>query len=229
MIRKLLQAVLCLVLCPLLLAQPATTGGQQQPFPQPDQPATTTAPAQPVTITIPKDTRVEFLLLDPVSSASSKPGDKIRFVVAENLIVNGVVAISAGTPAPGVVTKVTKAIPGKRDGRIEIRPTVVRIGRHRKIHFTDSPAASTLDPAERRHERKFLMQEIITAPFWIVPVTFGVWIPDSRAPQPGARDKKRKSCFEFGWFTTSASTIRVASLASPTASPVAEAAPCGPG
>jgi hypothetical protein len=49
-------------------------------------------------------------------------GHTVQFAVSEDVVVDGVIIISKGTPASGVVTYVRKAIRGQLDGRLVIQP-----------------------------------------------------------------------------------------------------------
>lgn len=97
MTRKLLQSALCLFLSPLLLAQ-------QNASPR-----------------VPEDTKIELLALDSLSSNSAIAGTAVRFAVAKDVVVNGVIVFRAGAPVTGTVTKVVRSVAGKRDGFLGIR------------------------------------------------------------------------------------------------------------
>lgn len=75
-----------------------------------------------------KGTRIDFVLLEPLSSATAVKGQKVRLAVARDVMTGGVVAIPRGTPAEGVVSGVRKAKPGKSDGEVTFRP--VRLTLH---------------------------------------------------------------------------------------------------
>jgi hypothetical protein len=69
-----------------------------------------------------KSAQIRFVLLEPISSATAVSGQQLRFAVDQDVTVNGTVVIRRGTLATGVVSHVTKAIPGKRDGFITVEP-----------------------------------------------------------------------------------------------------------
>jgi hypothetical protein len=118
MTRLTIQAVLCVALCPLLVAQQATGSGQSPTAPD------LASAAQPkvATITLPRKTAVELALLKTVSSATAQKGQAVGLVVKRDVIVNGAVVIPRGTPASGLVTSVRRAIPRKSDGSLRIEP-----------------------------------------------------------------------------------------------------------
>ena len=107
MIRTTLQSALCLFLSPLLVAQQVAGNTRQEP-----------PPAQSNQIRLPKGTWIPLVLLDPISSATARKGDTIRFAVARDIDAQGTVVIRRGTAASGIVTKVRKAVQGKRDGYV---------------------------------------------------------------------------------------------------------------
>ena len=71
-----------------------------------------------------KGTPVELILLESVSSAGVRKGQSVRMVAGCGVTtVDGVVLIPKGTPAVGVVNRVRRAEPGKKDGEVSIKPT----------------------------------------------------------------------------------------------------------
>ncbi|HVL39850.1 MAG TPA: hypothetical protein VM328_10720 [Fimbriimonadaceae bacterium] len=63
--------------------------------PSPEQP--------PVRVTLPQGTEVRLLLLAQLEAGQAKVGDRVPFVVAEDVVVDGRTLISAGAPASGEV------------------------------------------------------------------------------------------------------------------------------
>jgi hypothetical protein len=110
MIGKLFQSALCIWLSPLLVAQ--------QTVPDVATTASVSGPA-----VLPKEKPVLLLLLEPVSSATAVKGQSVRMVVGADVKTgDGVVVIPKGTTAVGTVDWVRKAVPGKKDGDISIKP-----------------------------------------------------------------------------------------------------------
>jgi hypothetical protein len=113
MIRKLLQSALCLGLAPLLVAQQVTS-------------SIAAAPEASKPTSLMKGEEVRLVLLEPVSSASAVKGQLVRMAVLKDVTdENGVVVIPKGTPAKDMVDGVIKAVPGKKDGRLSLRPVSV--------------------------------------------------------------------------------------------------------
>jgi hypothetical protein len=127
MIRWLLQSTLCLILCPLLAAQQVAPPTAPADAPQNLVPTPTTAKPRPMPefITIPGNTEIEFISLENVSSATATKGQSVRLAVAKDVLVKGLVVIPKGTLATGVVSQLTKGVPGKRDGYLLITPRLI--------------------------------------------------------------------------------------------------------
>ncbi len=56
------------------------------------------------TMAVPAGTRVQVKLLKLLTSQNSQPGEAVQFEVAQDVVIQGVVVISRGTPAEGSVT-----------------------------------------------------------------------------------------------------------------------------
>ncbi|HEY2470389.1 MAG TPA: hypothetical protein VGI45_21520 [Terracidiphilus sp.] len=127
MIRTTLQSALCLVLSPLLVAQQVAPGLRD------GNSSSTQTTKSPETITLPRKTVVALVLLESVSSATAQKGDKVRLAVAKDVSIEGTVVIPKGTPASGLVAHVQKAVPGKRDGDVEIKPASLTLSDGREV------------------------------------------------------------------------------------------------
>jgi hypothetical protein len=101
MIRKMLQAILCITLCPLLVAQQTA---QQEVNPASAPPI---AVSSPVTLT--RDTVTRFIEPINVPFAKIQVGTKVRFTVDRDVAVGDVKLIEASTPVDGVVVRVIHA------------------------------------------------------------------------------------------------------------------------
>lgn len=103
MIRKLLQSALCFILCPLLVAQQLPAPAMASDAPQSSTPAPATATPHPLPefVTIPKDKKIELVLLDSVSPSKSKREDVIRYAVEKDVVVDGIVILHSGSIVPG--------------------------------------------------------------------------------------------------------------------------------
>lgn len=77
-----------------------------------------TIPMNPRTVSQGTLVKVEFLT--PVSSDKSRVGDMVEFQVTDNVAIDGVLVIPAGSRATGQVTKVDSAKGFGKDGQLEI-------------------------------------------------------------------------------------------------------------
>jgi hypothetical protein len=67
------------------------------------------APASAATAQLLDGTVVHLRLVGPLTSEDAKAGDRIRFVVTRDVVVDGVVVIARGTPADGGVVAARRA------------------------------------------------------------------------------------------------------------------------
>jgi hypothetical protein len=83
----------------------------------PATPATGT-PAKPATVEIPSGTRIPLVLHNGISTHSAKPGDPVYFETLFPVMIDGRVAIPAGSYVSGEVTESKRA--GRVKGRAEL-------------------------------------------------------------------------------------------------------------
>jgi hypothetical protein len=139
MLKRMLQSALCLILCPLLVAQqlPAPASTDDASLRSMPAPATVAPPPLPEFVTIPKHTKVELISLEEVSSATATKGQFVRLAVANDVLVNGMVVIPRGTLASGAVSYVIKGAPGKRDGYLSVAPRIIFLSNRKSIKVQD--------------------------------------------------------------------------------------------
>ena len=87
--------------------------------PQPVRDASGTIFTTPVTI--PEGNEFSVQTLDFLSSETAAEGDPIHLEVENNVLVNGAIAIAAGSPVRGVISSVTHASRMGRAGGISVR------------------------------------------------------------------------------------------------------------
>jgi hypothetical protein len=117
MLRNLLQSALCICLAPLLVAQRGTTS-----------------------ISVPRDTKIELMTLETVSTQSEAKGSAIRFAVARDIAIDGVTVIPAGTPVTGVVTKASRGIAYKQRPTLRIHVKGARINQSLSLPLSPWPS-----------------------------------------------------------------------------------------
>jgi hypothetical protein len=140
----------CLILCPLLVAQQTApiapsqasvhTGLEQTAPTQTPMPGLRPQAALlPSSAVVAKGVQVKFVLLDSVSSRTATKGQPVRFAVAEDVWVDGIAAIPRGTPAKGVIMRVRKGVPGAHDGSLTLEPREVLLASGSRIKLGAYP------------------------------------------------------------------------------------------
>jgi hypothetical protein len=136
MIRKLLQAVLCFVFSPLLIALPVAAETQQQAA-EPAMPEAATTLALPASLVSTKGRKIELVAQEPVSIEMAQIGAPFQFVVDQDVAVDGVTLIHAGKPVTGVIAKVNRgSYERNRDGYLDLRLSEPAGGRPVRVRLT---------------------------------------------------------------------------------------------
>ena len=128
MSRKLLQSVLCLLLCPLLAAQQV-----QAQAPQDDQlsapPLAVTTFAQPAYTVGPDASIIRLEAAEGATFAKEKIGASFRFVVDHDVELGTVTMLRAGTPVTGTIIAVKRGSARKhRGGQLDLQLSDVADG-----------------------------------------------------------------------------------------------------
>jgi len=199
MIRSMLQSVLCLILCPLLVAQQAASS-EQSPVTPESLPA---AQSKAATITLRRGTIVPLFPLETISSATAHVSQIVRFTVSKDVDVDGMIVIPKGTPASGVVTYVRKAILGQRDGRVGVQPVSLSLPDGSSVPLREAPYS---DPEAEGLTGVMLF--IAALPF----VFSDMYKEKHHAPQPG-NEQTLPLCYQ--WWGTTTKKVRIG-LAVPT-------------
>jgi hypothetical protein len=141
MIRSMIQAVLCFLLCSQLVAQQVMVPASASHAPQPSAPApAATAPhALSEFVTIPKSTDISLVTLESVSSATATKGQLVRLRVEHSVMADGLVVIPKGTLATGEVTDLRSVAAGKQSGFIRIRPVSLTLGNGMQAKLREFP------------------------------------------------------------------------------------------
>lgn len=206
MIRKTMQAAICLCLSPLLAAQEANIPTLQEepraatPHPKGGEPA--------ARIKIPRDTKISLIALENVSSETATAGSIVHFAVAENVIIGGKPVLRAGTPVIGVVTESIRGIAGQRNGLLRIRVNEMRIGEDLSLRLTGS------DPQDRFRPRDialapigislFAVCWIIAQPFNLAAIAASDHSHRGPAPKPAGDQAVLPMCFEADYWVAAA-------------------------
>jgi len=120
--RFMLQATLCIILCPLLIALPVAAETPQhsaQVATSAEKAKTLPLPASLVSI---KGRKIQLVAQEPISMEMAQIGAPFQFVVDKDVVVDGVTLIRAGTPVAGVIAKVNRgSYERNRDGYLDLR------------------------------------------------------------------------------------------------------------
>jgi LysM repeat protein len=130
--RRLFQSVLCISLAPPLLAQQIPGRAEIQ-----NRQDRTSAPTAKQSVVPPKQLEIVLIQLEDVSSATATQGQAVSMAVWKDVTVDGIVAIPKGTPAKYLVKRVTRPIPGKRDGGVQIKPVSLTLPDNSQIPLRD--------------------------------------------------------------------------------------------
>jgi hypothetical protein len=213
MIRKTVQAAICLCLSPLLAAQEANIPTLQEepraatPHPKGSRPA--------ASIKIPRDTKISLIALENVSSETATAGSTVRFAVGEDVIIGGKPVLRAGTPVIGIVTKSIRGVAGQRNGLLRIRVNEIRIGKSVLLRLTRS------DPEERARPGNIALATVglpLLAVGWVVaqPINLVLIASDHShrepAPKPAGDQAVLPMCFEADYWIAAAENARPSDL-----------------
>ena len=102
---------------------PAPPAATVTPAPAPATiitPAVAPAPVTKVISVVPDGTEVDLKLAETISSARAMEGQRIRFKVAKDVVVDGYVVIQTGSLAIGTVTKASPKKWAGRSGKLEM-------------------------------------------------------------------------------------------------------------
>jgi hypothetical protein len=195
---KALQSALCLVLSPLLVAQSPEIG------------ATSPGTANQ-SISIPKGTAVNVVTLETVSSATAKRGQRVRMAVNQEVSVDGIIVIPAGTPVVGEVTHVRRAIPNKKDGYVVIRPVYLNLASGARLNLREYPPGEDSCGDMGPCWEFFLIVVPLLAPVAAVGLTAGLidaaLHPRRKGPRVSGDDEFTYACWRDTGYTAAIARI----------------------
>lgn len=202
MLRKALQSAVCLLLSPLLVAQ--STQIVTVPI-MPNEPPTPTSP-------LPKGAQiVQFITLEDVSSETAKKGQPVRMALATNVTLGNTIVVPAGTPTVGKVFRIQKAIPGKKDGYLELMPDYVTLanGTHLQVrqYAIDETGCAPNRPCWGLIPVVILMG-IIAAPFIPIQLAVMAFHGHPHHPRETRDDVLQRACagHYFGYVVVNSKT-----------------------
>jgi hypothetical protein len=215
MIRKLLPSALCIFLSPLLVAQQITQPLESRSFaPTGSDNSAIPAPSSSDLGKITNATEINIVTLDPISSKTTKAGSKIRFRVLQDLTVQNLPIIRAGTLLTGTVTRVTIASKKHhRDGQIRIRLDNLITGSGQVVRLTGVSPEDLLARKENRKDSvKLLLLLPVIAPIipYLALMAIGMW---NEGGPTSVGDVELAPCVYVRAYTVGTTKIRVGDLA----------------
>ncbi|MGA7245840.1 MAG: hypothetical protein WBX19_21840 [Terracidiphilus sp.] len=191
MIRATLLSTLCLVLSPLLVAQQAV------PTPAPSHPA----------VTISKGTKIELIAMESVSSETAIKGSTVRFAVANDISVNGLIVVWAGTPITDKVTKVRRGTAYRQWAVLKIRVNAVTLTNGSTLRLTRS---------RPRNRRSIAPKDIATcAALFPLCILAAFGATEDGNEKPGAHSNEQSvlsACSVWAFWTPKPITIPAQSM-----------------
>jgi hypothetical protein len=203
MVRKIAQSALCIFLAPLLAAQDSSCGGTQ-PVSTKIMPNSTVTPAA---VTFPKDTKIELVAIESINSKTAAVGNSVKFAVVKDVTVNGVTVVHEGTPVEGTVTKMVRALAGKREGLLRIRVSEIRLERKYTLQLTNS------DPQYRQSKSDQFKDRVtntigIFVELALLPLELPMAIAVSNGGQkPLRKDAALPRCFRSDYWVAAPATV----------------------
>jgi hypothetical protein len=88
--------------------------------------------APPEVVSVPSGTTLTVIMIDPVGTDTSKPGDKFTASIGEPVVVNGKTVIAKGTKVQGRVDTVDE--PGRVKGRAGLSLVLTQLIRRDKVY-----------------------------------------------------------------------------------------------
>lgn len=76
--------------------------------------------SMPRNLTIAKGTIIKVRAVDTINSQKTKKNEKVHFKVIEDIVIEDIIVVSAGTDVEAVITKIKKAGSWDKDGEIEV-------------------------------------------------------------------------------------------------------------
>jgi hypothetical protein len=213
MIRRFLHSALIIFLAPLLAAQQANPqiAPAQIKIAAKDSAPTSSAMQDQAAELVPKDTKIELVALESISSKTAIVGNSVKFAVAKDVAVNGVAVIHEGTPVEGTVMKAVRAAAGKRDGLLRIRVSEIRLEGKSTLQLMNS------DPPFRQSKSGRFKESTtnaigIFAALALLPLELPMAIAMSTGShQPPGKDAVLPRCFKSDyWVTAPANVYRFA-------------------
>jgi hypothetical protein len=194
-----------------LLAQQTAAVSPTPAAPPDETPIHETQTPVPTPVTLRKWTEINLVLLEPVSSATAVKGQQVKFAVAKDVVVDGLVVIPRGAQATGVVAKTQSAIKGKRDGYVVLETRKVALGNGSWMNLRDARSGGSScddfciggdDAVALIFLSPFILAGVLlVSPFWIAALL------TSKPPQIEGKDNVLQPCWNYTRYTSNDLTI----------------------
>jgi len=165
--------------------------------------------ATPTLVKLKPGTEVDLALLDPVSSATAVKGQPVKFVVAKDVIAEGLVVIPTGTPATGIVRAVRKGAKGKHNGYVVLQPQTVALADGTMLTLKEyppgEPTCGNLGPCFG-----LVAAVVLLAPIWAPIIGLGMLIAlpwmipywtKEKKPEVAGTDEVKEACQHTTMYT----------------------------
>lgn len=129
--------------------------------PQPARDASGTIVTVPVML--PEGTEFAAQTLDFLSSETATVGDQVKLEVDNNVIVDGAIAIAAGTPVRGIIGSVNKAGRMGKSGNISIRVETTEATDGQRVRLRATKAQTEGD-----HTGSMIALTLIVSPLFLL-------------------------------------------------------------
>lgn len=214
--RKLLQSILCICLCPLLPAQEVAPQNAPRPA---DVPVDARAPSSDQTadsmsrsVNLPRDMHVTLRLEQSVSSATARKGEQIRFTLANDLVADGQVVATAGSSCYAQIAQV-RPRDAKNSGLLKFSDPRLDLGAHRQIQFRRNPGTT---PDEVEETVGFVAVALMMLPI-VLPLAPFIAMHNKRKAKnkPQTTETEFTQGTNFDYFVRRTTIVREDSTSSP--------------
>jgi hypothetical protein len=216
--QSVLSSGVCLILCPLLVAQEtapiappqplAKAASQGLPFQTPlYKPSPVATGPLPDKLMISHGRIVGLYTLDPISSATATVGSTIRLAAVQDLVLGGVTIVHKGTIVTGTITSVRRGVAGKTEARLEIRASNIPLGKALRLKLEDQPRKTH---GEKAREARLW---VLGAPIVVLasPLLIAMALED-RKPKPTGEDIVYEACTFRPFYVASDMIVPISAL-----------------
>jgi hypothetical protein len=218
--RKLLQSILCICLCPLLAAQEVTPQNAPQAAKAPvdarEPSSGQAADATPRPVSLPRDMHVTLRLEQSVSSANARKGEQVRFTLANDLIADGRIVAPTGSSCYAKIAQV-RPRDARNSGVLKFNDPKfdlgLNLGAQQQVQFRRNPGTT---PDEVEETVGFVVVALIMLPI-VLPLAPFIAIHNKHhaKSKPQTTETEFIEGTNFDYFVRRTTIVRRDSIASP--------------